>query len=172
MTFLTAFQTLKTIKKTFFISGDITINISTSDRSAVANQYINILTSCSTVPIITKLTRVTKTIATVLDHVITNDNKHELVPGIFESSNLSDHYIIFCQINDLSSAKKESPTVNYYRDKSKFNSQLYNSNLQQAQNDLGPNNFSSKSTLSNYTSEILYCDAKIILLRYSNSTLT
>ena len=45
--------------------------------------------------------------------------------------------------------------------------------IQLAQNDLGPNRFSSKSTLSNYTSEILnYCDAKIILLHYSNSTLT
>ena len=68
------------------------------------------LTSCrASVPIVAVSTRMTQTTATVIVHVITNDNKHEFVLEVIETFDISDHYGIFCQINNLS-------RVNYFRD--------------------------------------------------------
>ena len=45
-------------------------------------------------PLITKLTRVTETTSTVLDHILTNDVHHCILPGIIQYD-LSDYYPIF-----------------------------------------------------------------------------
>ena len=60
-------------------------------------------------PVITLPTRVTNSSATIIDHIITNDNLHTLKPGVIRA-NLSDHYPIFCTISKIAS-KKTSPAV-------------------------------------------------------------
>ena len=119
-------------KSTFYVLGDININISDVDRPPIANRYINMLFSCGALPLITKPTRVTESSATIIDHVITNDSKHNLKPGIFQTNEVSDHFIIFCQINKALQAKKPKKKVEYYRDKSKFDADMFCYDLNEA----------------------------------------
>ena len=93
-----------------FLIGDLNINISTSaSRSNYAFDYLNVLASHGYFPLITLPTRVTNSSATIIDHIITNDNLHTLKPGVIRAD-LSDHYPIFCTISNISS-KKTSQAV-------------------------------------------------------------
>ena len=67
-------------KRTFYILGDININISESNSGIQANNYINTITSNGAFNIITKPTRVIPISATLIDHVITNNIAHTIVP--------------------------------------------------------------------------------------------
>ena len=59
---------------------------------------MNMLESNGAVSIITEPTRKTSTSQTTLDHIITNDHQHQIVPGIFQCS-ISDHFpFFFCKI--------------------------------------------------------------------------
>ena len=111
--------------ETFFILGDI--NISPVHRSTAANRYINMLLSYGVLPLITLPTRVTGVSATIIDHVLTNDIKHSLEPGVIQTQDTSDY-------------KKAEESFGYYRDKSKFDSNTFNEDLNQ--------------TLANYFSSV------------------
>ena len=124
-------------KKTYYILGYLNINTSSSNRSPSAEHFVNSILSCGAFPIITKPTRVTATSVTIIDHVITNDRptNHNILPGVIETSNLSNHYIIFCQIANLPrNEKKRDKYPRMYRDKSKFNSESYANDLDVALN--------------------------------------
>ena len=71
--------------ETFFVLGDININISPVHRSTAANRYINMLLSHGVQPLITLPTRVTDVSATIIDHILTNDIKHSLEPGVIQT---------------------------------------------------------------------------------------
>ena len=60
-------------------------------------------------PLITLPTRVTNSSATIIDHIITNDNLRTLKPGVIRAD-VSDHYPIFCIISNIAS-KKTSQAV-------------------------------------------------------------
>ena len=57
-------------------------------------------------PLITKPTRVTETTSTILDHMLTKDVHHCILPGIIQYD-LSGPYPVFCTIFDPSSEKCE-----------------------------------------------------------------
>ena len=61
--------------------------------------------SYGVLPLTTKPTQVTESTATIIDHVLANDSKGNLVPGIFRTNEVSDYFIIFCQINKALQAK-------------------------------------------------------------------
>ena len=93
-------------KNTFYIVGDINIDISSKSKlSNSSRNYQNMLSSHAVFPIITKQTRVTDTSATTIDHILTNDCNHSVFPGIF-TTDLSDHFPVFCKIFDISSFEK------------------------------------------------------------------
>ena len=97
------------------------------------------LISNGAIPLITKATRISDHSSTIIDHIITNDIKNNIQPGVIESCYLSDHYPIFCQIGKPTPApsfKKCKGPVNYYRDKSKFNPEDYNLDLNLALSNL------------------------------------
>ena len=48
--------------------------------------------------LITKPTKTSSNSSAIIDHIITNDSKHELQSFIVKSD-LTDHYPIFCVIN-------------------------------------------------------------------------
>ena len=58
-------------KCTFYVLGDMNIDISANKMTPAATMYIDHLTSCGSVPIITKPTRVTDKTSTTIDHIIT-----------------------------------------------------------------------------------------------------
>ena len=91
----------------YFTLGDLNINTSTINRSLDAMHFINTLLSCGAFPIITKPTRVTDTTATIIDHIITNVTNHKILPGVIETSEVSDHYPVFCQVQNITLPKKK-----------------------------------------------------------------
>ena len=68
--------------------------------------FINTLLSCGAFPIITKPTRVTGTTATIIDHIITNVTNHKILPRVIETSEISDNYPIFCQVQNITLPRK------------------------------------------------------------------
>jgi len=52
---------------------------------------MNMFASNSYFPLITFPTHITDKSSTVIDHIITNDNKNSILPGIIKT-NLSDHF--------------------------------------------------------------------------------
>ena len=67
-------------KKTFYILGDININIYGNNLSVQAKNYINAIECDGAYSIITQPTRITAHSATLIDHVITNDVAHNISP--------------------------------------------------------------------------------------------
>ena len=87
------------------------------------------LLSCGVLPLITKPTRVLDNSATIIDHILTNDYEHFIIPGIVETNEISDHFPILCQDNLTQTRKKADSTVTFYREKSKFYSNQFNDEL-------------------------------------------
>ena len=106
------------------------------------------LLSHDVLPLIALTTRVTDVSATIIDHVLTNDIKHSLEPGVIQTQDISDHYPLYCQIGNVPTYKKAEESFGYYRDKSKFDSYTFNEDLNQTL----ANHFSSVPdiTLNNF----------------------
>ena len=85
-TYLTKFSNNNS---TFYILGDLNINSSSINRSPSAKRFLNMLLSCGAFPLITKPTRITYNLATIIDHIITNDYKHCIIPGVVITTTLS-----------------------------------------------------------------------------------
>ena len=87
--------------------GDINIDISTSlnpSNLTHATDYTNMLASNNLFPLISLPTRVTERSSTIIDHNVTNDHEHSILPGIIRTD-ITDHYPIFCSI-ELSTLSK------------------------------------------------------------------
>ena len=67
---------------TTYILGDVNLDINKFNRFTLAQNYLNGLISKGFFPLITQPTRVTDTSASIIDHIITNDLSHKLIPGI------------------------------------------------------------------------------------------
>ena len=93
-------------KKTFYILGDKNTNI--NERSSQVANYLNATESNGTIQFVTKSTRVSNLLyntATVIDHIITNDEIHKLCPYVLPA-NLTDHYATILVIGNLTIKKK------------------------------------------------------------------
>jgi len=91
----------------------------------MAMHYLNMSMSCGAVPLITKPTRVVDSTATIIDHVITNDSEHKLVTEVIQTCKISDHFPIFCQISKFLPSNMTKSNKGFYRDKSKFNPEVF-----------------------------------------------
>ena len=131
-------------KKVYYILGDFNINLHRDNCMNSANLYINSILSHGAIPLITKPTRISNNLSTRIDHIITNDSKHELQSFIVKSD-LTEHYPIFCVINKNSTNSKKNIEQFFYRDKTKFCSESF---CKELQTDLD-NYFSHRPTLSN-----------------------
>ena len=113
---------------TFYILGDINININKGAfESSQAKKYTNPITSSGAVSVVTLPTHVTNNSSTVIDHIITNDLTHHVTPRVIRSS-MTDHYVVACKISKFKASRKQVAAP-LYRDKSKFNNNVYNEDL-------------------------------------------
>ena len=87
------------------------------------------LQSCGNLRLITKPTRVSDNSATIIDHILPNDYEHFITLDIVETNEISDHYPVLCQVNLTQTRKKADSTVTFYKDKSKFDSNQFNDEL-------------------------------------------
>ena len=122
-------NTLSTISfenKLSYIMGDFNINLLNSDSHQPTNDFINLMTSNSLYPLISKPTRITDSSATLIDNIFTNNLEYNMVSGIFYAD-LSDHLPVF-QITNLKLATYPPPqkkqthlincsTINTFRSK-------------------------------------------------------
>ena len=112
----------KNFKFNYFLLGDFNINISQSCRSPTAQNYLDMLSSHALYPTITRPTRITPNFFTIIDHIITNCNSHDISPGIIESD-LTDHYTVFCIIQNTITRKRHNKY--YYRAMKNFDSEKF-----------------------------------------------
>ena len=137
-----------------YLIGDLNINICSPNKnfSNDAIDFVNMLASYSFFPIISLPTRVTDTSATLIDHIITNDCKNSIFPGIIKTD-LSDHYPIFCTIDaaarDRTSNNKSKKPI-FQRDLIDFDSDTFCHHLHESlceffnnNCDVNPSNFNN-----------------------------
>ena len=92
--------------KNYFILGYLDINTFTIYRSPDAMHFINMLISCRTFAIITKLIRITDLTAMLIDPIITNVTNYKIYLRVIETSEVSDNYLVFCQLRNIMFSKK------------------------------------------------------------------
>jgi len=127
--FISAFSTTlqELDNRTFYILDDLNVNVSCLSSNHVSD-YLNMLAICDTFQIITKPTRVTDSSSTIIDHILTNDAIHPIIPGVIRTD-LSDHYSTFCLINNCYARKKfpiYKRNMNYFSAENYINSLSYN----------------------------------------------
>ena len=86
--------------KIFNAFGNININIDKSNHTNTAIGYVNIVLSSGALPIITVPTMVTLSSSTIIDHIITNDLKHNLTSFVIPKD-MTDHFPIGSFIQNL-----------------------------------------------------------------------
>ena len=83
----------------YFILGDLHINTNKfAMASNYSSDYLNMLTSNSVISLITKPKRVTPSTATMIDHVLTNENRLILTPFVIKYS-LTNYYPIMISVS-------------------------------------------------------------------------
>ena len=118
----TSLEKFRSINIKVFLVGDLNLNIKPlpdlkfPDRHAI--EYLDMLISNGYYPLINVTTRVTDNSSTIIDHIVTNDHIHNILPGVIKTD-LTDHYPIFCTISNLTLKKFHQPT--FRRDFSMFN---------------------------------------------------
>ena len=120
-----------------FLRGDFNINISPTNRSTDAQNYLDMLLSNANCPLITKPTRVTASSSTIIDHIITNCYSYPFYPGIIEC-NFTDHYPVFCILKNGVTGRSKRPVKSFYRSMKNFDSEQF---LNDLNNKVGDFNF-------------------------------
>ena len=139
-------KTLEQLKTTkVYLIGDININIFSINNAKYASDYGNMLASNGYFPLITLPTRVNDVSSTLIDHLITNDHKNSIFPGIIKTD-LTDHYPIFCSINTFTFSNKLNQQM-YKRDLLNFTAENFCEDLHKSilnffpkDNAINPNN--------------------------------
>ena len=89
--------------KPFHIAGDFNVNIINHDKCSKVHGFLNLLYENGMMPSINKPTRVTRKIATAIDHILTNQFINVAFKTAIFETNVSDHFLVCIM---LSSAEK------------------------------------------------------------------
>ena len=81
--------------KTLYLVGDFNLNILTYDSNNKVRNFFNFIFQNGLIPVINRPTRITRTKATAIDHIITNSHfNSDIKTGIIKAD-ISDHFPIF-----------------------------------------------------------------------------
>ena len=89
---------LKNNHTQYFILGDMNISTLNNCSSKCTQDYLNMLSSNCTMNLIDKPTSVTPSSGTIIDHILSNDSKHHIIPLVFDYD-ITDHYPVAALIN-------------------------------------------------------------------------
>ena len=81
--------------KLFYAAGDFHLNLLDYNKNGKVTKFLNLTCACYFVPFINKPTRVTKTSATAIDHIITISLLHRTINTRVLKLDISDHFPIF-----------------------------------------------------------------------------
>ena len=122
-------EKLSNEEKNFYILGVINIKLNqTNQLSPQAEKYMQATTSNGAFSLITKPTWVTDKSATVINHIITNDLEHSVMPFIIQSS-VTDHYAVMCKISKIQTSHNKTPSL-LYRNEKKICAKAFSDELQ------------------------------------------
>ena len=111
--------------KTVFILGDLNVNSLDYDNNESVKKIFNMIFQCGFLPLIQRATRVTRTTATAIDHIITDaifdKTKHS---GIIKTQ-ISDHFPIFTILENCKNCKNNEKTKTTKRDFNEENIQNF-----------------------------------------------
>ena len=117
-------EKLSNEEKNFYILGVINIKLNqTNQLFPNAEKYLQATTSNGAFSLITKPTRFTDKSAAAIDHNITNDVEHIVMPFIIQSS-VTDHYAVMCKISKIQTSHDKTPSP-LYRNNKKFVRKLF-----------------------------------------------
>ena len=114
-----------------YILGDINLNLNSTNLSSSPSDYLRMLQSHAYFSLITKPTRVTVSSQTVIDHILTNDCRSLITPGVF-SYKISDHSPIFVSITHSNLNKTNSNAKYFYRNIISKNDDNFRTDLESA----------------------------------------
>ena len=120
---------LSDTNKHFFIFGDININTSPRQISSSGSDYINMLLSYGIASVIDKPSRITPSSATILDHILTNEDRFTIVPRVNEHD-ITDHYPAMVSISHKMDKNKYCSNAKFTLDLSTFSVDSFNEDLQ------------------------------------------
>ena len=107
----------------FYVLGDFNIDLLQFHCNQIIKTYADNLLDYSVKRCINKLTRISKTTKSLLDHIYTKDFNHSLFSGIV-LCDISDHLSTFIFIKDMKFIKKKSEEV-HIRDMKNFSKELF-----------------------------------------------
>ena len=82
-------------QKQIFLAGNFNINSLDHSRNSIVCDFYNLPFQNSIFPIINRPTRVTKTIATIIDHILTNSIIVSLLHSGIVKTDVNDHFAVF-----------------------------------------------------------------------------
>ena len=110
--------------KNITLLGDFNINLLNHDQDNLTSEFINLITTGSLLPTITKPTRVTSRSKTLIDNIFINDTSDNLVSGNITTS-ISDHMAQFLlKTTTYPAMPKKSPLV-YKRNYKNFSKEHF-----------------------------------------------
>ena len=83
-------------EKQIFLAGDFNVNFLDYSRNLIVRDFFNFAFQNSIFPVINRPTRVTKTSATIIDHILTNSIIDSLLHSGIVKTDISDHFAVFC----------------------------------------------------------------------------
>ena len=104
--------------------------------STHAVDYTNTLKSYSFSQLIDKPTRITDLFQSIIDHIITNDHKPHIAPGVIEYGDVSDHYPVFVLVDKLTSYNATPTVPIVFRNRRNFQADRYCNDLESSLNQL------------------------------------
>ena len=101
--FVNTIELLNALSATYYIAGDINIDLSKSDNNANIADYVNTLHSMGCFQVIMSPTRITANSSSLLDHIYTNNhNQHILSHALY--SDISDHLPVLIMSKNFKTA--------------------------------------------------------------------
>ena len=92
--------------KTVFMVGDLNINSFDYDNNALVKNFFNLIFQSGFLPLIQRATRVTRTTATAIDHIITDAILESTMHSGIIKANISDHFPIFAILENSCNKNK------------------------------------------------------------------
>ena len=86
--------------------GDLNINSFDYDNNALVKKFVNLIFQSGFLPLIQRATRVTRTTATAIDHIITNAILESTMHSGIIKANISDHFPIFAILENSCNKNK------------------------------------------------------------------
>ena len=110
------FDNIRRINKDLYLVGDFNINVLDYENNVKEKNVVNFAFQNSLIPLINKPTRITRTNATALDHILTNAFLNKQIEMWIIKTETSDHFPIFLITDPITSSEiKNKRTLVYKR---------------------------------------------------------